>query len=124
MAITGHRFPRLLRLRRRRDFKRVYSEGARARGSLMTLAVAANGLEHPRLGLSIGRSVWRRAVKRNRVRRVFREAFRLSREELPAGADIVMIGSVPEIEHELEATREELVRLARKAWKRLREKQA
>ena len=49
----------------------------------MTVVVVANDLKVTRLGLSIGKRVWRDAVGRNRVRRVFREAFRVSLPELP-----------------------------------------
>jgi len=108
-------FPRRLRLVREADFARVYREGSRARGEDLLVVVARNGLEHPRLGLSVGRSVWRSAVRRNRVRRVFREAFRLSRHDLPAGVDVVMIPARPRLEPRLEATREELLRLVAKA---------
>ncbi len=119
---TRFRFPRAMRVVSTRDFRRVYREGSRARGSLMTVAVAPNGLPHSRLGLSVGRAVWKKAVRRNRVRRVFREAFRLEQHELPAGLDVVVIGSVPRVEPELEATRRELRQLTAKAWRRYREK--
>jgi ribonuclease P protein component len=104
------------------DFARVYSQGSRARGSLLTVAVCPNGLDRTRLGLSIGKRVWKRAVRRNRVRRVFREAFRLSLAELPEGVDVVLIGA-PGVMPELEATRRELVTMCRKALRRYRDKQ-
>jgi len=116
-------FPRRLRLRLERDFARVYREGSRARGASLTVAVVPNDLGHPRLGLSVGKRCWKRAVPRNRVRRVFREAFRLSVPELPP-VDLVMIGSTPRLEPELEVVRRELVHLSRKAYARWREKQA
>ena len=87
----------------------------------MTVAVAGNSLDHARLGLSVGKVTWKSAVKRNRVRRIFREAFRLEQAKLPAGHDIVLI-SGREIWPELEATRLELVRLAHKASRRYLEK--
>lgn len=116
------RFTRAMRIVRGQDFQRVYREGSRAKGALMTVAVAPNQLPHPRLGLSIGRRVWKSAVRRNRVRRLFREAFRLEQGALPPGVDVVLIGSVPQVEPELEATRRELVALAAKAWRRYGEK--
>jgi ribonuclease P protein component len=118
------RFRRRHRVRRRRDFERAFREGSRARGAILLVVVAENGLGETRLGLSVGRSVWREAVRRNRVRRVFREAFRLSRPELPDGLDVVLVPAVKALEPELEATRRELVALVRKAHRRLRERGA
>ncbi|HVS11549.1 MAG TPA: ribonuclease P protein component [Planctomycetota bacterium] len=109
------RLPRALRIARQAHFQRAYRDGSRAKGSILTVVAVPNGLPHPRIGLSVGRSVWKSAVRRNRVRRIFREAFRLSRSELPAGFDLVLIPASPRLEPELAATREELVRLARKA---------
>ncbi|MEZ5980200.1 MAG: ribonuclease P protein component [Planctomycetota bacterium] len=119
---SGARFHRWMRLVRGSDFARVYKQGSRARGDLVTIAVLPNGGPTTRLGLSVGRKCWKSAVRRNRVRRVFREAFRLEYAKLPAGHDIVVIGSVPQVEPELSAARRELVRLARKAATRAAER--
>ena len=118
------RFKQRHHVKSKNDFARVYREGSRARGSLMTVAVVANGLDHARLGLSIGKRCWKGAVQRNRVRRVFRESFRTSLPELPTGIDIVLIGSTPAVRPRLQETRDELVYLARKAHRRYREKLA
>ena len=107
-------YPRHLRLVHKRDFERVYREGLRARGATLLVVGAQNGLAHSRLGLSVGKSIWKNAVQRNRVRRVFREAFRLSQHELPPGFDFVLIPARPKLEPELAATRAELERLAHK----------
>lgn len=107
-----------------KDFGRAYQQGNRARGKQMTVVVVANGLEVTRLGLSIGKRVWRDAVGRNRVRRVFREAFRVSLPELPVGVDVVLIGSMPRILPNLQDTAVELVHLAHKAHTRYLEKVA
>jgi ribonuclease P protein component len=77
-----------------------------------------------RLGLSIGKRVWKSAVKRNRLRRVFREAFRLAYDELPRGFDFVVIGSTPALTTDLAAAQHEFVRLARKAARRADERGA
>jgi ribonuclease P protein component len=49
----------------------------------MTVHGAANELGHPRLGVIVTRRMGG-AVKRNRWKRLLREAFRLSQGELPA----------------------------------------
>ncbi len=113
-----------MRLVRKRDFQRAYREGSRARGGILVVVVAENGQEWTRMGLAVGRRIWKRAVARNRVRRVFREAFRLSYAELPQGLDLVLIAAAPRLEPDLEATRRELLQLTRKAHARYRAKRA
>lgn len=121
---TGRRFRPRQRVRRARDFQLVYREGVRERGALMTIVVRRNGLDYSRLGLSVGKRCWKHAVRRNRVRRVFRESFRLSQDELPVGVDIVMVGSVPGIRPDLDTTRRELVALGARAARRLEQRAA
>ena len=110
-----------MRLVRRRDFARVFEHGVRSRGAILTVVAARNGLEHTRLGLSVGRSIWPEAVRRNRVRRIFREAFRLSYPELPRGLDLVLIPAARRLDPELRATRAELVSLAHRVSARCRD---
>ena len=50
----------------------------------------ANGLPHPRLGISASRRIGG-AVVRNRWKRLLREAFRLTRPQLPEGIDLIVI---------------------------------
>jgi ribonuclease P protein component len=116
--------PRHLRVLRRGDFARAYREGSRARGGILLVVAVPNGLAHPRLGLSVGRAIWRSAVRRNRVKRIFREAFRLEQEALPAGYDLILIPGAPRLDPGLAATRAELVRLAAKAARRCDQRRA
>jgi len=111
-------FPKAARVKSKNDFARAYGRGNRARGKWLTVCVVRNGLDHTRLGLSVGKRVWKSAVRRNRVRRVFREAFRTSLPELPPGLDVILIGSVPRIEPSMPAVRDELVGLVAKAHAR------
>lgn len=49
-----------------------------------------NALGHHRLGLTVPRRVGN-AVRRNRIKRLLREAFRLSQHELPGALDVVVV---------------------------------
>lgn len=99
-------------------FTRAYAHGRRARGSSFTVVVHPNEGSDRRLGLSVGKRCWKSAVKRNRVRRVFREAFRLEQAELPQGIDVVLVASTPALVPDLPTCRRELRKLTWKAWRR------
>ena len=82
-------FPARFRVRRQDDFDRVYRRRRAVSDDLLVVHGCENGLDHPRLGLSVSRKVGG-AVRRNRWKRLLREAFRLRRSELPAGIDLVV----------------------------------
>ena len=77
------------------DFRRAFERRRSASDGSMVVYGVENGRDHPRLGISIGRKKVRSAVERNRVKRVLREAFRLSKAELPAGLDLVVVPRGP-----------------------------
>ncbi|MDO2950068.1 ribonuclease P protein component [Aeromonas simiae] len=109
-----HTFPRELRLLTPDHFKRVFAEPVRAASPQLTLLAVPNQLDHPRLGLAVPKKALKRAVWRNRLKRVVRESFRLKQHQLPA-IDIVVIakGGVREM------TNEELFKLLEKLWRTL-----
>lgn len=102
------------RLRRKRDLDRVFAEGAQRKGRLLSVRCLANGLPHRRLGIALGRG-WRKAVARNRAKRLIREAFRTHKHELPEGVDVVVVAWPGWGEPSVGAIAAELVRLARQA---------
>ena len=57
----------------------------------MIVYAAENGLDCARLGISIGKKKVKRAVDRNRIKRLVREAFRLEKAHIPAGVDFVIV---------------------------------
>jgi ribonuclease P protein component len=77
-------------LRRPQDFRRVYDFRRSLSDGHIIVYAAPNGLPHLRLGLSVSRKVGA-ATHRNRLRRLYREAFRLTRHEMPTGLDLVLI---------------------------------
>src|SRR5207302_11253752 len=77
-------------LRRPSDFGRVYARRRSASDNWLIVYACENGLPYLRLGLSVSRKVGP-AHHRNRLRRLYREAFRLTRHEMPVGLDLILI---------------------------------
>jgi ribonuclease P protein component len=88
------RFGAELRLRSKPQFDAVYASGRRIDDRFFALRVKPNGLEFPRVGLAVAVKTAGNAVKRNRLRRLVRESFRLAQRDLPA-VDIVVAAKFP-----------------------------
>jgi ribonuclease P protein component len=90
MTFRRHTFPAARRLSGKLAFAAVFDAKVKdARGPLVMYALP-NHLSHPRLGISVSRRVGS-AVKRNRIKRLLREAFRLMQDDLPVGYDFVIV---------------------------------
>jgi ribonuclease P protein component len=116
-APTNLRYRPHEHLRRGADFKRVYDRRRSVSNDWLILYARENGLAYSRLGLSVGRK-WGGAVTRNRIRRLFKEAYRLARAGMPAGLDLVLIprtADLPPLDEMVAA----LPRLVRNAARRL-----
>ncbi|HEV7716232.1 MAG TPA: ribonuclease P protein component [Steroidobacteraceae bacterium] len=77
------------RLRRKPDFEAVHARGRRMGNGLFAVTARINDQGAARLGLAVASKTAGGSVKRNRIRRVIRESFRLHQHELPA-VDIVV----------------------------------
>jgi len=94
------RFPRTQRLRLQSDFMRVRREGLRADAGVFILNAtppAAGAVPTPesppavRVGVVSAKKLLGDAVHRNRMRRVFKEIFRLNPGVWPDGWDVVLV---------------------------------
>ena len=79
------------RLTKRDDFAIVYSKGAYSSLEGITIKYAPSKNISTRIGFSIGKNFSKKAVTRNRTRRVLQEACRLNIVLLKPGFDIVVI---------------------------------
>jgi ribonuclease P protein component len=98
---------REFRLRKGSEFDTAYSEGTVIGGPLVVLRVLPNLLGHPRWGFAVGKKIAPKATVRNRVKRLMKEAARVS--AFPGSADIIVTArrealsaSCAELRHALE----------------------
>ena len=83
-------FPKEARLKLKREFDQVFSRGTKGVSDALVIYVLGNGMARNRIGLAVGRKLGK-AVRRNRIRRLIKEAFRLENPTLPQGFDLVCI---------------------------------
>ena len=102
----------------------MFGEGSRVSGPSLRLHVRfapTDAQAHPdaraRLGLTVSKRVDPRSVGRNRIRRVLRETFRLTRAQLPDG-DYVVLAKPEAKKISNAALRAEFADLLRRAAKR------
>jgi ribonuclease P protein component len=105
-------------LRQGADFARVYALRCVARSEHLTVFAAPNQTDALRVGLSVSRKNGN-AVVRNRLKRLLREAFRLSRHEMPGGLDLVLV-PVDARNVTLKVFQEALVRAVQKLSRKLK----
>ncbi|MDT8364647.1 MAG: ribonuclease P protein component [Nitrosomonas sp.] len=77
------------RLRQARDFHGVLQNRVAFSGSFLRLHVKPNHYDFARLGLIVAKRIEHKAVRRNRIKRIVREVFRLNRQKI-VGLDCVM----------------------------------
>jgi len=113
--------PREARLRRAGDFAALRHASGRFGGRCFSVRYRSNELGHARLGLAISKRVSKRAVERNRIKRLIRESFRRMCPLLPA-VDLMVMGREqaagrpgPELLAEIDALWQKLLPLKRDA---------
>ena len=107
--------PREMRLRRAGDFAALRQNSGRLGGRCFSVRYRLNALGHPRLGLAISKRMSKRAVDRNRIKRLVRESFRRARLDLPP-VDLMVMAR----EQACGLSGPELLDELQQLWKKLR----
>ena len=82
--------PREARVRRRRDFQAIFATRRATVVGPLVIHAGRNCTGRCRIGLAVPRKVGH-APRRNRIKRLLREAFRHVQHDLPANLDLVVV---------------------------------
>jgi ribonuclease P protein component len=111
-----HGFPAAARVRRRSEFEELYARGSKLVESRLVAFIGPAADGRSRLGLSVSRKVGD-APRRNRVKRVLREAFRQLAPGWPEPLELVLVARPGTAPSSLAEARESLVRVHER-WSR------
>ena len=114
-------FGAAFRLRRGKDFDRLFEKAESLAGRTMVLRALPSECDFSRCGVIASKRTFRRAVDRNRAKRLLREAFRLERSKLPFACDIVLVARKRILETSVPHVQEDFERLVCRAGALLRE---
>ncbi len=105
---------RKFRLTRSEDFRRVRRDGRSYAHPLLVLIVLACDEGQLHVGVTASRGIGT-AVKRNRAKRLLREAMRTSLPSLATGWDVLLVARPPLLSCNVYEVREALLTLLRRA---------
>ncbi len=100
-------------LKKNNEFVRIYKKGKFFVGRYMVIYVLKNRLSTNRLGITVNKKVGK-SVKRNRMKRLIRESYRLYEDFIPAGLDFVFVARTVETEYGFAEIRKEMKFLLKK----------
>ncbi len=86
-----NQFSRELRLLTPSHFTYVFNDAIPAVSPAFTILARHNNEPAPRLGITLSKKRIRKAVQRNRIKRLIRESFRHRKHALPC-VDIIVVG--------------------------------
>lgn len=84
------------------EFRRIYAKGKSGVSPYLVVYCRPNRRGHNRLGVTVGAKLGK-AVVRNRVRRRFREIYRLNARRLKPGYDVIIVARTRSVESEYHA---------------------
>jgi len=97
-GVAGHTLPKRERLSGKTTIAGLLRHGRYGHSGCLKYCIAPdNGLEYDRILISVPKKQFRRAVKRNLLKRRIRESYRLRKDRFPSGCDILFIYTAGEV---------------------------
>lgn len=103
------------RLRHEKDVKDTLKKGKSTFDSVCGVKVRPNGGDDSRFAVVVGTKVHKSAVKRNRVKRQYREIIRTNLEAIKPGMDVVLLTSKGALDLDYDEKKERLMGVLKKA---------
>jgi ribonuclease P protein component len=88
--VSKYSFTRELRLLTPSQFRDVFAQPTVVSSPHITLLATPNSLDYPRLGFAVSKKSVKLACRRNLIKRIIRDSFRLKRHEMKS-IDIVVV---------------------------------
>ena len=79
--------PKENRLKKNKDFKKVFKEGKGFKEDFLVLKKAKNNLKISRFGFVVSKTFFKKATLRNKIKRRLRESVRIKLNEIKKGVD-------------------------------------
>lgn len=105
-------YVKTISLKKEKEFKKLYTKGKSIANRQIISIVLKNNLNINRLGIVISKKIGK-AVKRNRIRRIFRQCYIDIEDRLKLGYDIILIPRA-EVEYDYKKTKLSLVHILKK----------
>jgi len=102
-----------LRLKKNREYRKVYKYGQKVADRNLVLFVLANRTGESRFGFTVSKKVGK-AVVRNKVRRWFKEVCRHHHQEFPVSFDYVLLARKAVVDRDYHIVEESLMKLLKK----------
>lgn len=98
------------------EFRLSLGKSAFYVGKSVKIGISRNGLGFSRIGVSLRRESFKLAVTRNRLRRIIKEVFRLNKEELPKGYDLIVIPRATAAGKSYDELNRDIICTVKKSW--------
>lgn len=103
-------------VKKNRDFQRAYARGVSAADRCLILFMRRNKEQEKRFGFSVSKKVGK-AVVRNRVKRLLKEACRRNVNSFPDGCDYIIIAKKEVLEENFHTISQKILKLLQKILK-------
>jgi ribonuclease P protein component len=113
VATSGFGFPKTERIRKRAEYLRIQNRGRKLHTASLLAFTVWSEQDPLRLGITVSKRVGV-AVVRTRVKRFLREVFRLHKDQLPQGLQLVIVAKADAAQLDFQRTCSEFLEICRR----------